>query len=208
MKPVLKLTLFTDYICPFCYIGDLRLNRLREDYDVRVNFRFIEIHPDTPIEGAGVETLDYPAEQWTEMMEGLADMAREENVEFAPRRRLANSHRALLLAEAAKQAGVSVFYSLHAGLYEAYFVQGRNIGDEAVLRELAAASGLDDAFIDRAWQSVEGETVLRQNLAMAVQAGVSGTPTYFIGNRRLIGAVPLKTLQSAAAEAASQLPTT
>jgi len=201
MKPELKLTLFTDYICPFCYIGDLRLNRLREDYDVMVNFRFIEIHPDTPLEGAGVETLDYSTEKWTEMMDGLAEMAREEQVEFAPQRRLANSHQALLLAEAAKNAGAEVFYALHARLYEAYFVHGRSIGEEAVLRDLAHASGIDDEFFDQALSSGDGEKVLQQNMTMAVQAGVTGTPTFFIGERRLVGAVSLELLQSAASVA-------
>lgn len=201
MKPELKLTLFTDYICPFCYIGDLRLNRLREDYDVLVNFRFIEIHPDTPPEGAGVETLDYSTEKWTEMMDGLAEMAREEQVEFAPQRRLANSHQALLLAEAAKNAGAEVFYAFHARLYEAYFVHGRSLGEEAVLRDLAHASGIDDEFFDQALSSGDGEKVLQQNMTMAVQAGVTGTPTFFIGERRLVGAVSLELLQSAASVA-------
>lgn len=201
MKPKLKLTLFTDYICPFCYIGDLRLNRLREDYDVMVNFRFIEIHPDTPQEGAAVETLDYSAEKWTAMMDGLAEMAREEQVEFSSHRRLANSHWALLLAEAAKQAGADAFYALHTRLYEAYFVHGKNIGEQDVLRELAYASGIDDELIDRAWCSPDNEKVLQQNMAMAVQAGVTGTPTFFIGEQRLVGAVSLELLQSAASAA-------
>lgn len=204
MKPELKLTLFTDYICPFCYIGDLRLNKLRRDYDVMVNFRFIEIHPDTPVEGASVDTLDYPPEQWTEMMEGLAEMAREEQVEFAPQRRLANSHRALLLAEAAKQAGADTFYALHDSLYQAYFVHGRNIGDADVLMELASESGLDEDFVERAWHSSDNEQVLRQNLQMAVQAGVTGTPTFFIGKQRLTGAVAVDRLREAAAQAVEQ----
>lgn len=201
MKPELKLTLFTDYICPFCFIGDLRLNKLREDYDVMVNFRFIEIHPDTPPDGASVDTLDYSTETWTEMMDGLAEMAREENIEFASNRRLANSHRALLLAEAAKRLGADTFYALHAKLYRAYFIQGRRIGSEQVLRELATECGMDDAVVEAAWTSDEYEKILRQNMSMAVQAGVSGTPTYFIGERRLIGAVPVEHLKSAAAEA-------
>jgi predicted DsbA family dithiol-disulfide isomerase len=201
MKPELKLTLFTDYICPFCYIGDLRLNRLREDYDILVNFRFIEIHPDTPLDGAAVETLNYSTEKWTEMMDGLAEMAREEQVEFASHRHLANSHRALLLAEAAKQAGPEAFYQLHTKMYEACFVHGRSIGQEIVLRELAHESGLDDEFIDQAWNSADNEKVLQQNMTIAVQAGVTGTPTFFIGERRLVGAVSLELLRSAASEA-------
>src|SRR5210317_1957497 len=104
-KPQLRLTLFTDYICPFCYIGDLRLQRLRQDYDVLVNFRFIEIHPATPVQGATVDSLDYSDEQWQGMMNGLLEMAQQEGIKLAPVRLLANSHRALLLAEAVKKEG-------------------------------------------------------------------------------------------------------
>ena len=88
--PVLRVTLFTDYICPFCYIGDLRLNQLRGDYNVLVNFRFLEIHPDTPVAGVPVSSLDYSEEQWSGMMDGLADMAREEGINLAPLKQLAN----------------------------------------------------------------------------------------------------------------------
>ena len=102
-KPLLRVTLFTDYICPFCYIGDLRLQHLQNDYEVLVNFRFIEIHPDTPAQGTTIDTLDYSDEQWQGMMDGLVEMAREEGITLAPVRMLANSHRALLLAEAVKK---------------------------------------------------------------------------------------------------------
>jgi predicted DsbA family dithiol-disulfide isomerase len=100
-----------------------------------------------------------------------------------------------------KKAGADAFYSLHTRLYEAYFVHGRSIGEEAVLRELALASGMDEEFIDQAWNSADNEKVLQQNMTMAVQAGVTGTPTFFIGERRLVGAVSLELLQTAAAEA-------
>ncbi|HDZ77927.1 MAG TPA: hypothetical protein ENH39_01300, partial [Gammaproteobacteria bacterium] len=73
VKPQLRLTLFTDYICPFCYIGDLRLQQLRQEYDVLVNFRFIEIHPETPVQGTTVDTLNYSDEKWQDMMDGLME---------------------------------------------------------------------------------------------------------------------------------------
>ena len=41
-KPVLLSTVFSDYICPFCYIGDLRLDRLREYYDLKINWVYEE----------------------------------------------------------------------------------------------------------------------------------------------------------------------
>lgn len=197
-KPVLHLTLFTDYICPFCYIGDLRLRRLEESYQVLVNFRFIEIHPDTPPMGASTDSLDYSEEQWGGMMNGLLEMAREEGVALTPPSFIANSHAALLLAEAVKEAGREKFYTLHRKIYQAYFLQDKNIGDRTVLAELASASGIEKTLAEKAWSDNSYEETLRKNMAMAVQAGVTGTPTFFIGEQRLTGAVENAVLKKAA----------
>jgi len=197
-KPQLRLTLFTDYICPFCYIGDLRLQRLKKDFDVLINFRFIEIHPDTPQQGATVDSLDYSYEQWQGMMDGLVEMAEEEGIALAPVKLLANSHRALLLAEAVKKEGREIFYKFNQALYEQYFLQGKNIGDDEVLRNIAQVSGVSDEVIDAAWIDPEYEKTLQMNMGMAVKAGVTGTPTFFIGQQRLTGAVSTSKLRQAA----------
>lgn len=203
-KPQLRVTLFTDYICPFCYIGDLRLQHLQNDYEVLVNFRFIEIHPDTPAQGTTIDTLDYSDEQWQGMMDGLLEMAREEGITLAPVRMLANSHRALLLAEAVKKQGRDIFYVFNQALYREYFLSGRNIGDVEVLRKIAQDSGVSDSVIENAWSDAELEKILQMNMNMAVKAEVSGTPTFFIGQQRLTGAVPLSTLRQAAEAAIAE----
>lgn len=203
-KPQLRVTLFTDYICPFCFIGDLRLQHLQNDYEVLVNFRFIEIHPDTPAQGTTIDTLDYSDEQWQGMMDGLLEMAREEGITLAPVRMLANSHRALLLAEAVKKEGRDIFYAFNQALYREYFLSGRNIGDVEVLRKIAQDSGVSDSVIENAWSDAELEKILQMNMNMAVKAEVSGTPTFFIGQQRLTGAVPLSILRQAAEAAIAE----
>ena len=159
-KPQLRVTLFTDYICPFCFIGDLRLQHLRNDYDVLVNFRFIEIHPETSVKGATINSLDYSDKQWQDMMDGLMEMVEEEEITLAPVCQLANSHRALLLAEAAKTAGREVFYRLNQSLYQNYFVEGRDIGDAVVLRQIAGDCGVSDDIIEKAWSDSAYEKIL------------------------------------------------
>ena len=131
-KPGLLATVFTDYICPFCYIGDLRLEHLREDYDLRINWCFVEIHPETPPEGMQVDALGYSDNRWKLMMDNLTSLAEEERIHFREHDYTTNSHRALLLAEAAKEDGAEVFYRLHRRLFEAFFTDGLNIGDEII----------------------------------------------------------------------------
>lgn len=198
---MLKVTAFTDFVCPFCYIGHLRLLRLGERYDLRVRWCLLEIHPDNPPQGRPIEELGYPQDQWRAMMANLEQMAAQEGIHLAPRRFTTNSRKALLLAEAAKDEGREVFYALADALYRAYFVDGRNIGDEAVLRAVAEESGVDEALAQRAWNEEEFSARLDHHLALAREVGVRGTPTFIIGRRLIPGAVSSAHLFEAAAAA-------
>lgn len=201
-KPIVYVTAFMDYVCPFCFIGDLRLERLREEFALRVNWRLVEIHPETPEQGQPVGELGYGPEQWRAMMANLDSMAAAEGITLAARERAANSHYALLLAEAAKDDGAEAFYPLHRRLFRAYFVEGRDIGDRDTLTELAREAGLADSTRERAWTEPDYADRLQANLAAARRAGVTGTPTFLIGDRRLAGALPTEHLLQAAREAA------
>ncbi|MDH3384322.1 MAG: DsbA family protein, partial [Deltaproteobacteria bacterium] len=159
-KPKLSVSVFSDYICPFCYIGDRRLARLAEHYDLAVDWRFLEIHPDTPPSGMPVSELGYPPQQWRQMMEHLSRMAGEENIPLAERTFTTNSHKALLLAEAAKGEGADVFNALNEKLFAAFFGEGRNIGDNSVLRNLAEESGVAPDVVERAWSEPAFEETL------------------------------------------------
>lgn len=202
-KPELKVSVFSDYICPFCYIGSRRLLRLNEEYDLRVNWCLVEIHPETPPEGMPVDKLGYAPEQWLQMMGSLEEMAREEGIAFAPHTITANSRKCLLLAEAAKRSGRAAFYRLHERLFEAFFVEGHNIGDEQVLRQLAAECAIADDVVDAAWHEPRYPEQLQRYLAWAGALQVRGTPTYVFGERLLRGAVPYENLHGAARELAA-----
>lgn len=197
-KPELLVTVYSDYICPFCYVGHSRLARLRDEYELKVNWRFIEIHPDTPTEGQSVDELGYVPEQWKLMMDNLQHMAKEDGISFGDHRITTNSHKALLLAEAAKEEGREIFYALNEYLYQAYFVDGENIGDTAVLERIAKKSGINKEAINLVWQDSKYEEALNKNLLNAVSLNVTGTPTFFFGQDRLTGAVSEAALREAA----------
>ncbi|MEE8625661.1 MAG: DsbA family protein [Acidiferrobacterales bacterium] len=200
-KPELLVTVFSDYICPFCYVGSARLRSLQKDFDMRVNWAFMEIHPDNPTSGRPVEELGYPPEQWRYMMANLKQMAIEEGLLIAERTFTTNSHKALLLAEAAKEVSNKVFYRLHDRLFEAYLGEGQNIGDENVLRMLARQANVPEDTVTHAWQEQHYEKRLQSNLAMAGQLGITGTPAFVFDKRALMGAVPTTVLRDAAAYA-------
>ena len=197
-RPALNITVFSDYICPFCYIGFARVERLREHFELEVSWSPFEIHPDNPPQGRPVSELGYPPEQWNRMMENLEAMAQEEGLALAPRTFTTNSHQALLLAEAAKEQAESAFPRLHQRLFEAYFRDRQNIGDPDVLSVLAAESGVSPDVVTRAWSDPVYERGLRKHTVRAMQIGLQGVPAFIIGSQVLAGALPTETLIRAA----------
>lgn len=194
----LKVTVFSDYICPFCYVGDARLDKLKENFDLDVDWSFFEIHPDNPAEGKPVSELGYPPEQWQRMMANLEAMAKADGLELAPRSFTTNSHRALLLAEAAKDLDGDIFERLHKRLFTAYFAEQKNIGDESVLREIAREVGMPDESVDRALTDEAYERRLEQQQTRAAMLGIQGVPGFLFGKYFVSGAVPVETLIAAA----------
>ncbi len=197
-KPTLKVTVFSDYICPFCYIGSRRLSRLDREFDLRVNWCGMEIHPETPPQGMSLARLGFAPAQITQMTEALAVLARQEDIDMPPRDFTTNSHQALLLAEAAKRAGRDTFYAVHEGLFRSYFSSGKNIGDRDVLRSVARDSGMPEDLVETAWSDAGLERRLLNNLELAAGMRIRSTPTFVIGEEIIIGAVPYERLQQAA----------
>ena len=204
-KPELKISILSDYICPFCFIGNLRLNCLREKYDLKVNWCFIEIHPDTPTMGQSVKMLNYSDDNWNSLMQNLQTLAKEESINLCEQTVICNSLKALLLSEACKSLGAEVFYPVHEQLFSDYFLEGKNIGDEAILRNIARQHNIPEQFIDEALSvphangpadSVPAALLPYLQYAGAIQA--TSVPCFIIGGRRLSGVVTReKLLQTA-----------
>ena len=204
-KPELKVSVISDYICPFCFIGHKRLATLRDHYDLKINWCFVEIHPETPALGHDVALLNYSEEYWNGLMKNLQQLASEENITLSPQTMTTNSRKALLLAEASKQLGPDYFYPLHESLFNAYFVNGQNIGDEQVLRKLAAECDIPDEIIEAAWSDPythgpEDQTpkALLPYLQYAGAIQASSVPTFIFSKEILSGVVTTDTLMEAA----------
>jgi len=185
-------------------VGERRLARLSEEFDVHVERRFLEIHPETPAEGMPVSELGYPPEQWVRMMENLNRMGEAEGIVFSDRTFTTNSHMSLLLAEAAKEEGQEIFEALNEGLFRAYFTEGRNIGDPQVLRDVAQAVGVSAGRIGQAWSDAAYEKRLARDHEAAAEIGITGIPTFIVDGRWIIeGAVPVEMLREVAQKIAS-----
>ncbi len=201
--PELKLTVFSDYICPFCYVGHHRLMRLRDTYDLKINWCFVEIHPETDAAGEPVSSLDYPSDYWNQLTQNLEAVSAEEGIHMAVHDFTTNSHDALLLSEAVKQLERDTFYKLHEKLFSAFFIEQINIGDRNKLRSIAHACGIDDEVIESAWSDQQYKQRLQHNYSFARRLEIQGVPAFIFGERKLSGVVSEAVMRSAAEELAS-----
>ena len=100
-----------------------------------------------------------------------------------------NSKRALMLGELARERGR--FDVLHPRLFDAYWAQGRDIGDERVLIEEGVAVGLEEGEIIDALGDPRHEERIEAETRMALESGASGVPAWLIDQRLLVpGAQP------------------
>jgi predicted DsbA family dithiol-disulfide isomerase len=201
----LKITMFSDFICPFCYIGFDVMRKLAPEFDIELEWRGFQIHPDWPAEGIAADKvrsagdLDARKAAW----QRITAMAEAEGLAMKPPAVLTNSRSALMVAELAKDQGRGLEFEER--VYRAYFGEGANIGDPALLARLAGEAGLDPAEAAAAATSARYDLRLKNAALAAHQRGVSGVPTFFIGEFPLVGAQPSETMRQILRRASDRL---
>lgn len=205
----IRLEVFSDYTCPWCYIGWARLEKalaeLPDDLRVDVEWRPFEIHPEVPADGMPVSDLPYPPDVWDRMQEALRQSAEAEGLEVGKRPKVSNTHRALAAGAYAQAEEPDRFPDFHRRLFEGYFAEGRDLGDPDVVRDLAGEVGLDVQRLGAALEDGRYDGAIQDTAADARRMGITGTPT-FVFDRRLAaaGAQPSDLLLEAFARAADE----
>ncbi len=189
----LRITMFSDFICPFCYIGFEVMLRLKPEFDIELEWRGFQIHPEWPSEGIAVEKVRSlgDVEARKEAWKRISSMAEAEGLPINAPATLTNSRRALLGCELAREKGKAEEFERR--VYQAYFVEGANIGDARTLSACASDAGLDAAEFARALDDPRYDLRLKNNALAANQRGVTGVPTFFIGEFALSGAQSTET---------------
>lgn len=194
-----KVTVFSDYICPFCFVAAARLERLSREVPLEVEWKGVEIHPETPNEG---EPMSPELQQKLMNPWGpVQDFVTEEGLEFRVPPVLANSRLALEATEYAREQGK--FPQFHRAVFEGYWQHGRDIGRLAVLGEIAREVGLDPAALEGYLKEGRGRPKLQASMEEAATHQVAGVPSFvFAGRFFLEGVQAYDVLKRAALKAA------
>ena len=194
-QKMLKVVVYSDYICPFCYIGFHRIEKLKEKYELEVEWKPFELHPEIPKGGIVTEKLSFPTGYLEMVMANVQRLADEDGITFKLSKMLPNSQMALYISEFAKKNGK--FDEFHKLVFDNYWKEGRDIGDLSLLLDLAESVGLDKNEIMDYIESDDPPNKLKEASFELGRCGINGVPTFFIGDEVVIGAQPYNVFEEA-----------
>ncbi|MER2088288.1 MAG: DsbA family oxidoreductase [Sporosarcina sp.] len=210
----MKIEIWSDYVCPFCYIGKRRLEEALEQTGLGDNaeivFKAYELDPnspaesDAPIQVGLAKKYGMSVEEAKKMTDNVAAQAHTVGLKYDfDKMTPANTFNAHRLAKLAEQEGVDKTVS--ENLLKAYFVDGEKIGVDDVLLRIAEEAGISRSRATEMLKSEEFTEEVKMDIAEAGQLGVKGVP-FFVINRKyaISGAQPADTFANALRQAAEE----
>lgn len=172
----MNVTVYYDYICPFCYLGTKRILGLSKEFNLTIDWKGLEIHPEFPPQGKKrTKTLKSKS-----FAETIREMAKEDNIEIKLPGYATNSRLSLEASEFAKIKGK--FLEFHIGVYEAYFLEGRNIGDIEIVLDIGEKAGLHRSDLVECLNKRTMFDNIEANKKEAEDNIILGVPTFIFGN--------------------------
>jgi predicted DsbA family dithiol-disulfide isomerase len=210
----MKVEIYSDVVCPWCYIGERRFQRALAAFpgagSVEVVYRAYQLDPGAPEEAVPVR--EYLRKRFgrpvDEMLRRVTENARGEGIEIDWDRALSvntlTAHRLLRLAE--REYGPAVQRALVEKLFASHFSLGGDVSDPELLAGLAESVGMDGARVRAYLASGEGLEETRAEIDRARDLGITAVPTFvFEGRWAVQGAQPASTFLQALEEVASQV---
>lgn len=200
----LTIEVYSDVVCPWCYVGKRRLERALTEFGgaPRVIWRPFELNPTMPKAGmdrtAYLEAKFGSLDAFRQLEEHVQAAGASEGISFAFENitRTPNTfaaHRLIWLAEREGRQDAVV-----TSLFRGYFEEGAEIGTIATLIRLAERAGLSKEVAERVLQSEEGTAEVKAEEAAGHALGIRGVPYFLVnGTYAISGAQPVETFVSA-----------
>ncbi len=196
----MEIQIFSDYACPFCYTGEVRLKKAIEELglkDVDFIYRSFQLDPlmRDDIDMNPIENLAHkysmPLEEAREMVSTVINMAKSEGLDYdyenMKERNTLKAHR---LMHFAKEKGFED--DLNQLLFKAYFEEAKDLADNATLLDLGEKAGLDPVDLGKVLDSDLYSDRVERDQDIARQYGVESVPFFIIDNELAIqGAQPI-----------------
>lgn len=182
----MELPLYFDYACPWAYLGSCRAEAYFRDLGVEIDFR--PVHLARLKEAAVGKPPELGPRKQANALADIRHWAEAIGAELSPDARgLHKSDTSLALRCALVAKDLGRFREFHYPTYRARWARARDLGQESVLQELVASAGLDpDTVLARA-RTPEVEARLTRETQTAIERGVFGVPTLFVGDEMFWG---------------------
>ncbi|OBZ94232.1 DSBA oxidoreductase [Pararhizobium polonicum] len=203
-----NIDVVSDVVCPWCYLGKARLDQaianVAGDIFVTVNWRPYQLNPDLPPEG-----VDHKAHLAAKLgSQAAVDRAHEMLTGLGQQDGIAFNFDAVKISPNTLDAHRLIRWALTDGpatqsrvtalLFKANFEEGRNVGDHAVLLDIATEAGLDRAVIAALLASDADKDAVSEEIEMARGMGVTGVPCFIIDSQyAVMGAQSVEVLTDA-----------
>jgi predicted DsbA family dithiol-disulfide isomerase len=192
----IKVDIWSDVQCPWCYIGKRKFEAAVEAFDgeVEVEYHSFELAPDTPVDYEGTpaqylaERKRLPMPQVEQMIDRVRGIAAAVGLDYDyEHMHQTNTVKAHELLHYAKAHGRQL--EMKEALLKAYFLDGGHVGRIDDLADLAATLGFDRADVARALTENEYLAAVKADMAQAVEYGINGVPFFvFDGQYGVSGA--------------------
>lgn len=196
----MKIEIWSDIVCPFCYIGKRKFEKALDGFgakdNVEIVWRSFQLDPEMqPVAGQSVH--EYLAmrkgvspEKGKEMNDYMSGIAKEEGLEYNfDKAIISNTLDAHRLLHFAKTKGLQ--NEIKERLFKAYYTEGRNIGDQDTLAQLGQEVGLDATEIKSALQTDAYKQDVELDQYEANQVGARGVPFFVFNDKYAVsGAQP------------------
>lgn len=206
---MINITIWSDFACPYCYIGETRLEKAVDELglkdQVEIDYRAFELDPNTPKE-VTTTTPERFAMKYRLTEEGarqqigeISELGRELGIDFRyATTRYSNTrdaHRLMKLAEARYDR--ATVDRLNKALFAAYFTENLVLSDHKVLTDKAVAAGMDEAEVKAVLESDKYDDEVRFDEREAAMRGVHGVPyMVFNGGFAVPGALSMDAFRS------------
>lgn len=183
----MKVEIWSDVMCPFCYIGKHQFEKALSDFEgqknVEIIWRSFELNPNIQYQ-EGYSLTDYLSdikgmdkEDVNRNFDRLTKQGLEIGINFRfDIAKVMNSRKAHKIIQAAKKQGLQ--NEIEEALFYAYFTEGKNLEDSEILAEIAKNTGINFTDISELLDSIELENAVNSDVYMAQQVGARGVPFF------------------------------
>ncbi len=188
----LKVSIYYDYICPWCYIGQIVAKRLQSEYGALLDWKPFLLHPHIPLEGKFMTQEE--RESKFEMFEKVTQIANANNLPIVFPNRMIYTKLAIEATEYARERGrVCAF---NEAVFHKIYGKGKDISNWEVLAQVAVESGLDPEDMRRRVEGGNYTEFVEKQFIEAEERGIDSLPTYILNDSyAIVGAQPFEVFE-------------